>query len=67
MLTSATKLTYATSTQVLVAFLTYAHVCSRMLTYVTNTQVLVAFLVGTLLILWLWRKEVCPYSLVSLY
>jgi hypothetical protein len=29
--------------------------------------VLVAFFVGMLLILWLWRKEVCPYSLVSLF
>jgi hypothetical protein len=30
-------------------------------------RLIVAFLVGMLLILWLWRKEVCPYSLFSFY
>jgi hypothetical protein len=32
-----------------------------------NTQVFVAFVVSMGLILWLWRKEVCPYSLFSLH
>jgi hypothetical protein len=33
----------------------------------SNTQVFVAFFGSMGLILWLWRKEVCPYSLFSLY
>jgi hypothetical protein len=33
----------------------------------SNTQVFVAFFVSMGLILWLWRKEVCLYSLFRLH
>ena len=58
------------STQELVAFVAIKALfrpSSVSLKGASNTQVFVAFFVSMGLILWLWRKEVCTYSLFSLH